>query len=76
MALLGSATPSLESFHNARSGKYQLLQLDSRVENRPLADVRIVDLREEFRGQHRAAPVSEKLRAAIALRLRRGNAIA
>ena len=37
VALLGSATPSLESFHNARSGKYQLLQLDSRVENRPLA---------------------------------------
>jgi primosomal protein N' (replication factor Y) (superfamily II helicase) len=69
VALLGSATPSLETFHNARAGKYQLLQLTSRVANRPLADVRIVDLREEFRRQHRASPISESLRAAIALRL-------
>ena len=69
VALLGSATPSLETYHNARSGKYQLLELTSRVENRPLADVRVVDLREEFRQQHKAAPVSESLRAAIALRL-------
>jgi primosomal protein N' (replication factor Y) len=69
VALVGSATPSLETYHNARSGKYQLLELTSRVENRPLADVRVVDLREEFRQQHKAAPVSESLRAAIALRL-------
>jgi primosomal protein N' (replication factor Y) (superfamily II helicase) len=67
--LLGSATPSLETYHNARAGKYQLQKLTSRVENRPLADVRIVDLREDFRRQHRAAPISEALRAAIALRL-------
>jgi primosomal protein N' (replication factor Y) (superfamily II helicase) len=69
VALLGSATPSLETFHNTRTGKYSLLTLTSRVENRPLADVRIIDLREEFRRQHRAAPISETLRAAIALRL-------
>jgi primosomal protein N' (replication factor Y) (superfamily II helicase) len=69
VALLGSATPSLETYHNARAGKYQLLELTSRVENRPLADVRVVDLREEFRQQHKAAPVSESLRAAIAVRL-------
>jgi primosomal protein N' (replication factor Y) (superfamily II helicase) len=69
VVLLGSATPSLETYHNARAGKYHLLQLTSRVENRPLAEVRVVDLREEFRRQHRAAPVSESLRAAIALRL-------
>jgi primosomal protein N' (replication factor Y) len=69
VALLGSATPSLETYHNARAGKYQLLNLKSRVENRPLAQVRIVDLRQEFRRQHRAAPVSGTLRAAIALRL-------
>jgi primosomal protein N' (replication factor Y) (superfamily II helicase) len=69
VALLGSATPSLETYHNARAGKYKLLKLESRVENRPLAEVRIVDLREDFRRQHRAAPVSEALRAAISLRL-------
>ena len=69
VALLGSATPSLETFHNARAGKYNLLTLTSRVQNRPLADVRIIDLREEFRRHHRAPPISESLRSAIALRL-------
>ena len=47
--------------------------LASRVANRPLAEVRIVDLREEFRRQHRATPVSETLREAIALRLEEGT---
>jgi primosomal protein N' (replication factor Y) (superfamily II helicase) len=69
VALLGSATPSLETYHNARAGKYALLELPSRVADRPLAEVRIVDLREEFRREKKAAPVSEALRAAIALRL-------
>ena len=55
VALLGSATPSLESFHHARPGKYQLLRLDARIENRPMARVEIVDLREDFRQTHRAA---------------------
>jgi primosomal protein N' (replication factor Y) (superfamily II helicase) len=73
VAILGSATPSLETYHNARAEKYRLLTLASRVENRPLADVRIVDLREEFRRQHRAPPVSEALRSAIALRLEEGT---
>jgi primosomal protein N' (replication factor Y) len=69
IALLGSATPSLETYHNARDGKYHLLELTARVADRPLAEVRIVDLREEFRRAHKAAPVSESLRAAVALRL-------
>jgi len=69
VALLGSATPSLETYHNAREGKYRLLELTSRVENRPLAEVRVIDLREEFRQQLKARPVSEALRSGIALRL-------
>ncbi|HYS23926.1 MAG TPA: primosomal protein N', partial [Candidatus Eisenbacteria bacterium] len=73
VALLGSATPSLESFYNARSGKYHLLQLESRVENRPLAPVEIVDLREDFRATHRAGPLSSKLSEAIAARLGEGT---
>src|SRR3984957_4588656 len=73
VALLGSATPSLETFENARSGKYHLLQLESRVENRPLARVEIVDLREEFRTTHRAGPVSSKLSEAIGARLAEGT---
>jgi primosomal protein N' (replication factor Y) len=69
VALLGSATPSLETYHNAREGKYHLLELTARVADRPLAEVRVVDLREEFRRAHKAAPVSDSLLAAIALRL-------
>ncbi|MGH9737648.1 MAG: replication restart helicase PriA [Candidatus Acidiferrales bacterium] len=69
VALLGSATPSLETYHNVRAEKYRLLRLASRVESRPLAEVRIVDLREDFRVHHRAAPISKALRQAITIRL-------
>ncbi len=65
VALLGSATPSLESFHHARSGKYHLLTLASRIENRPLAPVEIVDLRGDFRQTHSTSPLSAALRTAI-----------
>ncbi|MEW6519541.1 MAG: primosomal protein N' [Thermodesulfobacteriota bacterium] len=43
--LLGSATPSLTTFHHACSGKYQLLTLPERIENRPMPEVSLVDLR-------------------------------
>ncbi|HEY6394273.1 MAG TPA: primosomal protein N' [Candidatus Binataceae bacterium] len=46
--VLGSATPSAESFANARSGKYRLLRLTRRVNDRPFAEVEIVDLRREI----------------------------
>src|ERR1700682_1031300 len=55
VALLGSATPSLESYHHATTGKYELLTLGSRVENRELAKVEVVDLREEFQQTHQAS---------------------
>ena len=45
--LLGSATPSLESWANAERGHYTLLSLPSRVENRPLPQVKLIDLRHE-----------------------------
>ncbi len=57
--LLGSATPSLESFYNAERGKYRLLQLPERIEKKPLPPVEIVDMRRE-RGL-----LSEKLRKAL-----------
>jgi primosomal protein N' (replication factor Y) len=47
--LLASATPSLESYQNAKSGKYALLELPDRVEQRPLPNVEVVDMREEYR---------------------------
>src|SRR5713226_2900753 len=73
VAVLSSATPSLESFHHARIGKYRLLQLESRVENRPLARVEIVDLREEFKKTHKATAISEKLSEAISEGLAQGT---
>jgi len=46
--LLGSATPSLLTYFRAQSGRYTLLELPYRVQNRPLPEVEIVDMREEF----------------------------
>ncbi len=43
--LLGSATPSITSYHHARTGKYQLLTLANRIKDRPLPAVQVVDLR-------------------------------
>ncbi|HEX4542154.1 MAG TPA: primosomal protein N', partial [Candidatus Acidoferrum sp.] len=64
-ALLGSATPSMESYHHARNGKYELLTLASRVAERALASVEIVDLREEFQQTQLTSPISAKLHAGI-----------
>lgn len=69
VVVLGSATPSLESYENARAGKYELLKLGSRTANRGLAQVTIVDMREDFRRTHRPEPLSSQLREAIAGRL-------
>ncbi len=66
VALLGSATPALETYHNASSGKYELLTMASRVENRSLAAVEIVDLRAEFQQTHQTSPISKILHDGIA----------
>jgi primosomal protein N' (replication factor Y) (superfamily II helicase) len=47
--VLASATPSIESYHNAETGKYKLLELTKRVERRPLPEVELVDMKFEFR---------------------------
>jgi primosomal protein N' (replication factor Y) (superfamily II helicase) len=66
LALLGSATPSLETYHHAVNGKYELLSMATRVENRALAAVEIVDLRDEFQQTHQTSPISKKLHDGIA----------
>ena len=66
VALLGSATPSLETYHHARSGKYELMTLASRVANRAMAAVEIVDMREDFKQKQQASPISAALHAGIA----------
>jgi primosomal protein N' (replication factor Y) len=69
VVVLGSATPSLESYHNASSGKYKLATLTQRVDQQQMPLMRIVDLRQERRKEKAASILSEKLRAAIAVRL-------
>jgi len=65
LALLGSATPSMETYHHAREGKYELLTLASRVAERSLANVEIVDLRQDFQQTHKTSPISALLHAGI-----------
>ena len=65
LAVLGSATPSLESYWNAREGKYRLAVLPERVGGRKLAEVEIVDMRQEFRETHTQVPVSRRLKEEI-----------
>jgi primosomal protein N' (replication factor Y) len=69
--VLGSATPSLESYFNARKNKYALIELPDRVEQRPLPEVEIVDMRIEFQETGHEQVISRKLAAEIADRLER-----
>jgi primosomal protein N' (replication factor Y) len=66
---LGSATPSLESYYNAKKKKYALVELPDRVEMRPLPAVEIVDMRQEFQETGQEQVVSRKLAAEIRERL-------
>ncbi len=65
LAVLGSATPSMESYWNALEGKYRLAVLPERVEGRKLAEVEIIDMRQEFRETHTSVPVSRRLHQEI-----------
>jgi primosomal protein N' (replication factor Y) len=71
--VLGSATPSLESFHNVRIGKYRLLRLAARVDDRRMPMIRIVDLRQEFARTKHHPIISRALGLAIEERLQRGE---
>lgn len=50
--ILGSATPSIESFYHAKKGDYLLLSMDKRVKEKPLPECEIVDLREELKARN------------------------
>jgi primosomal protein N' (replication factor Y) (superfamily II helicase) len=63
--ILGSATPSLETWQRALDGRYQTLTLKKRVLDLPLPDVAAIDLRIDFGGGKRLSPVSQKLRQEI-----------
>jgi primosomal protein N' (replication factor Y) len=69
--VLGSATPSLETYYNAQQGKYRLLELPERIEKRPLPEVEILDMRDEFQRTKKDEALSRKLVEEIGERLAR-----
>ena len=71
LVILGSATPSMESSFNAESGKYTRVTLERRVLDRPLASVRLVQMREEYADVGPDVIISRDLAAAVEERLRR-----
>lgn len=68
VVVLGSATPSLESYHWAREGRYELLELPDRVEGRPLPEIEVVDMRRMGRSGPRSigAVLRDRLRETLA----------
>jgi primosomal protein N' (replication factor Y) len=73
VVVLGSATPSLESYYNCKKGKYTLLELPERVDNRKMPHVRVVDMRQAARGEKGIPIFSPQLKEAITQRLERGE---
>jgi primosomal protein N' (replication factor Y) (superfamily II helicase) len=71
--VLGSATPSLETYFNCRKGKYTLLELPERVDDQKMPQVRVVDMRQAARKEKGAPIFSPQLKEAITQRLERGE---
>jgi primosomal protein N' (replication factor Y) len=71
LVVLGSATPSMESYHNAVSGKYALVTMRERVLARPLAAVQLVNMRDEYAAEGPDVVLSRALVEAIEARLTR-----
>ena len=74
--LLGSATPSLESFHNTQTGKYQLIHLTKRVDHQTMPIIRVIDMKLEAQKQKgRDAILSDKLRVSMETKLKNGEQV-
>jgi len=69
VVVLGSATPSLESRYNVQRGKYTLIELPERIAGRPMPEVEIVDMRQEFLETRKQSTFSRRLLDAMAARL-------
>ncbi len=72
--VLGSATPSLDSFYKAKQGEYTLLRLEKRIEEKPLPKCEIIDLREELKQGNRSI-LSGRLQKLMAERLKQHQQI-
>ena len=75
LVVLGSATPSMESYQNAVTGKYARITLERRVLDRPLAAVRVVNMRTEYADEGPEVVISRDLADAIRERLDRHDQV-
>ena len=73
VVVLGSATPSLESWQNSEQGKYTRIEMNDRVKNRPLPEVELIDMRREFQETGREQLFSRSLVEQTRLALDRGE---
>jgi primosomal protein N' (replication factor Y) len=73
--VLASATPSLESWHRAQQGEFQLVEMPRRVLDRPLPAVRTIDLRDEVHSKFSRGAISQPLHQAMAEALRDGGQV-
>ncbi|MDX1764216.1 MAG: primosomal protein N' [bacterium] len=64
--ILGSATPSVESFYHARQGKYRLLSLEKRIHDRPLPEVRLIDMKREPANASLSSELNRAVKAGLA----------
>jgi primosomal protein N' (replication factor Y) len=73
--LLGSATPSLESFYNATQGKYGLVHLSKRYGNVAMPDIELVDIKEKYRKKQMRGHFSDRLLIEMEIALKEGEQI-
>ncbi len=73
--VLGSATPSMETYQNAIAGKYARVTLERRILNRPLAVMRLVNMRDEYADLGPEVVLSRELVAGVEDRLARGEQV-
>ncbi len=73
--LLGTATPSVESYHNAQCGKYGLVQMTERYSQVQLPRIEVVDLKEEYRKKRMYGPFSTSLHDAMRDALNEGKQV-
>jgi primosomal protein N' (replication factor Y) len=75
VVVLGSATPSLESWANAQRGRYALIEMKQRVMGRPLPEVELIDMREEFQAVGKEEIFSRALVAEAKAAMDRGEQV-
>lgn len=73
LVVLGAGTPSIQSFQNSVSGRYDLLSMPDRIEKRPPPDIEIIDMKEISKGNNRDEILSPGLKQAVEQNLDRGK---